>query len=105
MEEIILQKKMEYMDHLTSNLEDNYTKIQLEKDTLSKLEKSFNLLKPHFKAQLNKYLKRIEKNLEINKAIEQKEKTDKESGESKDDKKKDEKPSEPAEPPLPVDSE
>ena len=42
MEEIILEKKMEYMDHLTSNLEDNYKKIQLEKDTLSKLERSFN---------------------------------------------------------------
>ena len=38
------------MDHLCRNLEKNYDKTMLEKDTLKKLENSFNMIKPFFKA-------------------------------------------------------
>lgn len=58
-------KKMEYMDHMTTNLESNFDKCTLEKQTLGKLEKSFNQVKPHFKNQLEIYLKNIEENIKI----------------------------------------
>lgn len=46
------QKKLEYLDHMTTNLESSHEKTQIEKETLTKLEKSFNILKPFFKIQL-----------------------------------------------------
>lgn len=44
------EKKLEYLDTMTTNLENNHDKTELEKETLVKLEKSFNGLKPYFKA-------------------------------------------------------
>ena len=63
---------MEYMDHMCTNLESNFEKCQLEKETLSKLKKSFNYhIKPHFKGQLEGFLNNIDHNIEIQKKIEE----------------------------------
>lgn len=85
MEAILKQKKMEYMDHLTSNLDTNHEKTNLEKQTLVKLEKSFNILKPHFKAQLKVYLENIEYNV---KKLEEKKEKDAAAKKVADEKKK-----------------
>ena len=94
MEQILKQKKMEYMDHLTSNLESNHEKTNIEKQTLNKLEKSFNMLKPYFKAQLQGYLKNIEQNVKVTEEIKEKEaakkKTEAESKEKKEGEESDE---------------
>jgi hypothetical protein len=74
LEKILHDKKMEYMDSMTSNLESNFEKCTLEKQTLSKLEKSFNQMKPHFKGQLERYLHNIDHNIEVQNAIDKKEK-------------------------------
>ncbi len=50
LESILKQKKMEYLDSITANLESNHDKTILEKETLVKLEQSFNVLRPFFKA-------------------------------------------------------
>jgi hypothetical protein len=38
MDEILLTKKFEYLDHLTKHLEKNNDRIMLEKNTLQKME-------------------------------------------------------------------
>jgi hypothetical protein len=50
LESMMREKKLEYLDTMTTNLENNHDKTELEKETLVKLEKSFNGLKPYFKA-------------------------------------------------------
>lgn len=64
MDEIMLAKKNEYLDHLTRHLEENNERIVLEKETLHKLEKSFNMIKPKFKIVLESQLKNIQKQIE-----------------------------------------
>ena len=69
MEQILQSKKMEYMDQMVTKLESNYEQTMLEKQTLNKLEKSLNMLKPYFKAQLQGYLKNIEVNQKTHEEI------------------------------------
>ena len=76
---------MEYIDHMTSNLESNFEKCTLEKQTLSKLEKSFNQMKPHFKGQLERYLHNIDHNIEVQNAIDEKEKKERAKKEKKEE--------------------
>jgi len=64
MDEILDQKKYEYLDHLTRQLEANNDRILLEKETLHKMEKSFNEIKPRFKNALEDQLSNIEKQIE-----------------------------------------
>jgi hypothetical protein len=64
MDEIMLSKQNEYLDHLTRHLEENNERIVLEKETLHKLEKSFNEIKPKFKIVLESQLKNIQKQIE-----------------------------------------
>ena len=45
-------KKFEYLDHLLLNLTQNNKRIQLEKESLEKLQNSFNEVKPKFKEVL-----------------------------------------------------
>jgi hypothetical protein len=65
MEAILKQKKLEYLDQMTSKLQKNHDKTLLEMETLVKLEKSFNTLKPYFKAQLQTYRDNIEHNIRV----------------------------------------
>ena len=60
MDNILFKKKFEYLDHLTRHLEENNDRILLEKETLQKMEESFNEIKPIFKNTLEKQLKNIE---------------------------------------------
>ena len=64
MEEMRERKKFEYLDYLTQHLERNNDRIVLEKETLEKMEKSFNLLKPKFKSTLEGYMKNIKVQIE-----------------------------------------
>jgi len=64
MDDIMLRKKMEYLDHLVRHLEQNHQRILLERETLGKMEKSFNQLKPSFKDVLEKQMSNIKKNVE-----------------------------------------
>ena len=59
MEAILKQKQMEYLSHLTEHLEGNNDRIQLEQETLKKLEASWKQLTPEFKRTLEKNLKNI----------------------------------------------
>jgi hypothetical protein len=54
MDSILNRKKFEYLDHLTRHLEENNDRIVLERETLCKMEKSFNEIKPIFKITLEK---------------------------------------------------
>ena len=54
MDNILMKKKFEYLDHLTRHLEENNDRILLEKQTLQKMEESFNEIKPIFKNTLEK---------------------------------------------------
>lgn len=67
MELIVKQKKMEYLDHITANVQENYDRTIQEKETLGKLERSFNSLKPYFRDQLKEYLANIEHNIKVQK--------------------------------------
>ena len=59
MEQILAQKKMEYLAHLTDSLQQNNERIMMEKQALYKLEKSFNEIKPKFKESLEKQMDNI----------------------------------------------
>lgn len=78
LEQIMRQKKMEYLDYMTTNLEKNHDKTLLEQETLIKLEKSFNQLKPHFRTQLQKYKENIEHNVKVQTYKSKKEQAEKE---------------------------
>lgn len=41
MEELLAQRKLEYMSRLVESLQENYRRVGLEKDALNKLEKGF----------------------------------------------------------------
>ena len=69
MDQILYKKKFEYLDHLTRHLEENNDRILLEKETLHKMEKSFNDVKPVFKHTLEKQLKNIEIQIERQKKL------------------------------------
>jgi cation transport regulator ChaC len=60
MQHYVIEKKFEYLDYLTKHLEDNDDKVVLEKETLAKLQKSFNEIKPYFQKSLEEQTKRIE---------------------------------------------
>ena len=60
MDEILQQRKFDYLDQLTQQLEANNDRIMLEKSTLQQMEKSFNEIKPRFKTILEKQAKNIE---------------------------------------------
>jgi len=60
MDIIMNQKKFQYLDHLTRHLEQNNERILIEKETLRKMEISFNQIKPKFKDALELQLKSIE---------------------------------------------
>jgi hypothetical protein len=60
MDSIMNQKKFQYLDHLTRHLEQNNERIRIEKETLRKMEMSFNQIKPKFKDALELQLKSIE---------------------------------------------
>ena len=64
MDQIKNEKKMDYLNHLVTHLDQNNERIQLEKNTLNKMEKSFNQLKPHFKETLEQQLKNIKTQVE-----------------------------------------
>ena len=69
MENIVKQKRMEYLSHLTEHLEANNSRIQLEKETLKKLESSWQQLTPEFKKTLENNLENIKKLIERQKKI------------------------------------
>lgn len=73
MDIIVKQKKMEYLDRMIGNLESNCVKTEQEKKTLTKIEKSFNELKPFFRDQLKEYLDNIEHNNKVAKQREERE--------------------------------
>lgn len=52
MKEIIQDKRLEYMTFLTKQLNQNKERVQLEKETLEKLFKSFNPMSELIKKQL-----------------------------------------------------
>ena len=64
MDDIMLRKKMDYLEHLVRHLQANHDRILLERETLGKMEKSFNQLKPSFKEVLEKQMNNIKKNVE-----------------------------------------
>ena len=64
MEGIMYQKKFEYLDYLTRQLESNNAKIKLEKETLLKMEKNFNEIKPRFITTLRQQMENIEKQIQ-----------------------------------------
>ena len=64
MEQIMERKKFEYLDYLTQHLESNHDRIILERETLEKMEKSFNELKPKFKGTLDGYMENIKVQIE-----------------------------------------
>lgn len=85
---------------MTSNLEKNHQKTLLQQETLIKLEKSFNALKPYIKAQLQTYKENIEHNIRV-----QNYKTQKEAAADKKDQKEEDNKDEPEDMELrPVDS-
>ena len=53
------RKKFEYLDYLTQHLERNNDRIIMEKETLEKMENSFNEIKPKFKKTLDGYMTNI----------------------------------------------
>ena len=61
MEEIVSEKKLEYLSHLTEHLSQNDDRIRNEKEALIKMEKSFSELKPKLKHELEKQLENIKK--------------------------------------------
>jgi hypothetical protein len=69
MDQILCQKKLEYLDHLTKHLEENNDRILLEKETLQKMERSFNEIKPIFKSTMEKQLANIELQIERQKKL------------------------------------
>lgn len=58
------RKKFEYLDYLTQHLERNNDRIILERETLEKMEKSFNELRPKFKDTLEGYMENIKVQIE-----------------------------------------
>ena len=69
MDNILKQKQMEYLSHLTEHLEGNNSRIQLEKDTLKKMERSWQQLTPEFRQTLEKNLENIKILIERQKKI------------------------------------
>ena len=84
MDQIQNEKKMDYLNHLVTHLDQNNERIQLEKTTLNKLEKSFNQHKPHFKETLEQQLNNIKTQVERQEKIY---KEAQENVQKKDDKK------------------
>jgi len=64
MEEIVSEKKLEYLSHLTTHLQQNDERIRNEKEALIKMEKSFLELKPKLKGELENQLVNIKKQIE-----------------------------------------
>jgi cupin superfamily acireductone dioxygenase involved in methionine salvage len=82
MEEIMDRKKFEYLDYLTQHLERNNDRIIMEKETLEKMENSFNEIKPKFKKTLDGYMTNIKIQIDKQKKlIEEAEKKAEEGGE------------------------
>jgi hypothetical protein len=52
MQDIVGDKRLDYMTFLTKQLNQNKARVKLEKDAFEKLSQSFNLVSDKFKSQL-----------------------------------------------------